>query len=116
MGGDDENGCAISELAHPCLGLGGEAGIAGAKALVDQQDVRLDRGGDGEAEAHQHAGGIDANRQIEIAAEFGEIGDLSGACPDMLQGQAEVKATGNDILAAGTVDVEARRGIEQRGN
>ena len=46
------------DLDDPRLGLGPEVGVTGREHLVEQQDVRIDRGRDGEPQPRPHPGRV----------------------------------------------------------
>ena len=55
---------AVDQAAEPVLGLRLEGGVADAEGLVDQEDVGIDLGGDGEGQPHVHPAGVVLQRQV----------------------------------------------------
>ena len=53
-----------------------EALVADGEHLVDEQDLGLDVGGDGEAEAHEHARRVVLHRRVDELLEPGELDDV----------------------------------------
>ena len=90
--------------------------VAGAEPFVEQQDLRIDRGGDGETEPHQHARGIGAYRQRQVIAELGERLDLRQFALDLVARHPEQQPACHDVFVTGIVSDEPGRGAEQRRN
>ena len=66
---------AIQQLADASLGLVDERDVAHAQALVDQENLGVDLGGDGEGQPHVHAAGVVLQRQVREVAKPGEFED-----------------------------------------
>ena len=64
------------DLTDPLEALLLEVGVAHGQHLVDQQDVGLEEGGDGEAEPHLHAHGVELDLPVDGVAQAGELHDL----------------------------------------
>ena len=72
---DDDRG-AVEEALDPLPHLFLESRVAGADALVDQQDIVMRGGGDSKRQPREHAGRIGAHWQPQKIAELGEFGDF----------------------------------------
>ena len=57
--------------------------VADREHLVDEQDVGLEVGGDGEAEAHLHAARVELHLAVDGVLELGELDDLVEASRDL---------------------------------
>ncbi len=114
MDGEDDDFRPSLELLEPRLGLGLEALIADADHFVEEQDVRVHRGRDGEGESEFHARGIGAQRKLEILPEFAEPRDLLNPFLDVPAGHAEEESPEHDVLPPGRVFVHAERDVEER--
>ena len=64
---------ADDDLDDPRLRLGAEVRVAGREHLVEQQDVRVDRGRDRETEAGAHPRRIGLERRVDELAELGVL-------------------------------------------
>lgn len=73
---EDERPAAGGELEQPVDALLLEVAVAYRERLVDDQDVGLDLGGDGEPQAHRHAGRIGLHRLVDEPFELAEGDDL----------------------------------------
>ena len=79
----------LRHVAHLAQAFLLERGVADGQHLVDQQDLGLEMGGDGEAEPHVHAAGVALDRRVEELLDLGEGDDLvelalrsrRGSCP-----------------------------------
>ena len=90
-----------------------EALVADGEHLVDEQDLRLDVGGDGEAEPHEHARRVVLDRRVDELLEPGELDDVVEAGGDLLLRQPEDGAVEEDVLAAAELGMEAGAELEQ---
>ena len=64
------------DLAHLAEALALERRVADREHLVDEQDLRLEVGGDGEGEPHVHAARVALDRGVEELLDLGELDDL----------------------------------------
>ena len=76
MGDIQQGGARPDDLADALQALLLEVGVAHGQDLVDQQDVGLEIGGDGEAEAHLHADGEELDLAVDGVGQLGELDDL----------------------------------------
>ena len=67
---------ASRDLVHLAQRLALEGGVADREHLVDEQDLRLEVGGDGEGEPHRHAARVALDRGVEEALDLGEVDDF----------------------------------------
>ena len=72
----DERGALADDLFDSTDALLLEVGIAHRQHLVDQQDVGLQEGGDGEAQPHLHAEGEELDLAVDGVLQPGELDDL----------------------------------------
>ena len=87
---DEEDRPAFSaDVVHLAEALPLERGVADGENLVDDEDLRLQVRGDGEAEPHVHAARVALHRRVEELLDLGEVDDLvepavdlrAAACP-----------------------------------
>ena len=114
VGRQHEDARALDQRPHAALGARGEPGIPRGDPLIEQQDVGIDRRGDGEAQPRHHAGGVGADRQVEVLAKLAELGDLRQLAVELVGRHAQEHAAGLDVLVAVVLGIEAGRRIEQR--
>ena len=107
---------ALAEPVHPLAALPLELHVADREHLVEEEDVRVDVGGDGEAEARDHPGGVGAQRRVEKLLDPREVDDLREAARHIATGMAEDRAVQEDVLAAGELRVEAGADLQQGGD
>ena len=96
------------------VGFDGEIRVAGAEHLINDQDVRLDRGRGGKLQARAHAKRIGLDRLMKKFAKFAEFHYVLKSRFDFDTGQAIVYQRCADILRAGEIGMEADAGRHQR--
>src|SRR5450631_2587630 len=114
MGREDDDRGAVEKALDPPPRLLPERRVAGADPLVDQQNIFMRGGRDGEGQPREHAGRIGAHRQRQEIAELGEFGDIVELGRDLAPAHAHHVAAQINILEAGRFRVHPRMGIEQR--
>ena len=92
----------------------GERLVAHGQHLVDQQHVRVGVDGDGEAQAHVHAGGVVLHRLLHEVPQAGELHDVGVAALDLLAGEPQHGAVDEDVLASRDLGVEAGAELDER--
>src|SRR5437660_11696241 len=79
--GDEDNGAAgAGDVAHSAEAFFLKVDVADGEDFVDEEDFRLEMGGDGESQADVHAGGVVLDGSVNEFFEFGEghdFGDLA---------------------------------------
>ena len=90
--------------------------VADGEDLVEQQDVRVEERGDGEAEPHRHPGGVRAHRPVDRVLQLCERHDLVEPRLDIGAAEALDRAVQEHVLAAGEVEVEAGAELEERAD
>ncbi len=90
--------------------------VADREHLVDDEDLRLEMGGDGKAEPHLHAAREVLHRRVDEPSDSGEVDDVVELAAHLRAAHAEHGAREEHVLAAGQVDVEARAHLEQRAD
>jgi hypothetical protein len=88
--------------------------VTGGEDLVEEEDVRVQEGGNGKAEAHRHPRRVGANRPVDRILELGERDDLVEPAPDLGPGEPLDCAVQEDVLATSEVRVEPGAELEQR--
>ena len=66
----------LGDIVHLSQALLLEGGVADRQHLVDQQDLRLEVGGDGERQPQVHAARVVLHRRVEEPLDLGEGDDL----------------------------------------
>ncbi len=84
--------------------------------LVEQEHVRVEEGGDREAEAHRHPGRVRAHRPVDRVLELGERDDLVEARADLGPTEPLDRTVEEHVLAPGEVGVEPRAELEERAD
>ena len=69
----EERGAVPHDLFDPPEALLLEVGVADRQHLVDQQDVGLQEGGNGETQPHLHAEGEELDLTVDGVVEPGEL-------------------------------------------
>ena len=112
---DDQHGAAVAarHLVHLAKAFFLELGVADGEHLVDDQDLRLQMGGDGEGEAHIHARGIALDRGVEEFLDLGEGDDLVEFLADLGAAHAEDRTIQIDVLPPGQFGVKTGADLEQ---
>ena len=90
-----------------------ELGVADRQHLVDEQDLRLEVGGDREGEPHVHPARVALDRRVDELLDLGELDDLVEPRRDLASAHAEDRAVEEDVLAPGQLGVEAGADLEQ---
>src|SRR4030095_9305786 len=90
-----------------------EIGISDGQRLVHDQDVRTNRGGHAECEAHLHSARVRANGLIDVIADLGERFDRTHQRRKALCGYPQDVSCHVDILAPGELRVKTDAELEQ---
>ena len=106
--------CLKREDAAEALAL--ERLVADGEDLVEQQDVRVEEGGDREAEPHRHPRRVRPHGPVDRVLELRERDDLVEPLPDVGAAEALDRAVQEDVLAPGEVEVEPGAELEQRAD
>lgn len=113
MGGEHEERCFCHDGLHSFVGLLTKAPVASAEDFVDQQELRLDAGGDRKAEAQAHATGIGAQRQIEEIPKLAEFDNVRRQITDGFPAQTQHSAAQLNVLVACRLRVESQIAAEK---
>ena len=111
---EEDRPAAVLELGDLAEALALELLVADGEHLVEQEHVRLDVRGDGEAEPHEHPRRVRPHRQVDELLELRERDDLVHQLAHACAREAVDRAVQVDVLAAGEVGVEAGAELEQR--
>ncbi len=111
-----QGGAVPDHLADPSQAFLLEVGVTDREHLVDQEDVRLEKRGDGEAEPHLHAHRIELDLPVDGIGELGELDDLVEALPDGRPGHSEHGAVEEDVLPTGQLRLDPAGHAEQRAD
>ncbi len=104
----------IDEVLDAALALLLEEHVAHGERLVDDEDVGLGDGRDGEGDARNHAARIVLERHVHEIMQLGEVDDLVEMAVDELPGVSQESAVEVDVLARGKLHVEARAELDER--
>ena len=88
-------------------------GVPDGENFVNDEDLRLEMGGNGERQPHRHPAGIAFDRRVEEGLDFGERNDLVELPQDLATGHAENRAIDEDVLAAGQFRVKTGPDLQQ---
>src|SRR2546430_13383382 len=88
--GDEDNGAAgAGDVAHSAEAFFLKVDVADGEDFVDEEDFRLEMGGNGESQADVHAGGVVLDGSVNEFFEFGEGDDFVELAGDFGFGHAE---------------------------
>jgi hypothetical protein len=114
---DEEDGAAAAgDILHRAEAFALERDVAHGEDLVDQQDFGPQMGGDGEGEAHLHAGAVALDGRVHEGFQSRELHDPAVLLADLPLAQAQDGAVEEDVLAAGQLGMEAGADFQQRGD
>lgn len=103
----------LDEMLDATLALLLEEHVADGERLVDDEDVGLGDGGDGERDARDHARGEVLHGHVHEVGQLGKVDDLLEVRVDELLGVTEERAVEVDVLAGGELEVETRAELDQ---
>ena len=123
----------IYEALDAALALLLEKHVAHRERLVDDEDVGLHHGGDGERDTRHHTRGVVLHGHVEEVAQLGEVHNLVKVFFHELLGVTQKRTVEEDVLTRGELEVEtsaqlnegrdvttnchgALRGLEHAGN
>lgn len=112
----DEGSTAGEKAVDALLTFGGEVGVAHGHNLVDQKNLGLDGGGDAEAEAREHTGGVLVDGGVDEGADVGEVDDVVHQGVHLAAGLALEDAVEDDVFAAGEFGTETCAEGEHHGD
>ena len=116
MGHEQERGAVGHDLADPAEALLLEVGVPDGQDLVDEKDVGIEVGSDGEAEADLHAARVVLHLAVDGVRDLGELDDGVEALVDVAARQAEEAAEHVDVLSATQDGVDAPAHLEEGAN
>ena len=116
VGDEDDRAAPPLELVDLPEALPLELLVTDREYLVQEQHIGLDVRGDREAEAHVHAGGVRAHRQVDEPLQFGEGDDLVHQLADPGPGEPVDRTVQIDVLTSREVLVEPGAELEQRAD
>lgn len=106
----------VDEVLDALLAFLLEEHVADGERLVDDEDVGLGDGGDGERDARDHAGGKVLHGHVYEVGQLGEVDDLLEVSVDELLGVAEESAVEVDVLARGELEVKTCAEPDERSD
>ena len=114
----DEDYCATGagDVAHFAQAFFLEVDVADSKDFIDEEDFRLEMGGDGEGQADVHAGGVVLDGSVNEFFKLGEGDDFVEFAVDFALAHAEDSAGEEGVFAAGELAVEAGADFEEATN
>ena len=116
MADEQDRAALAGDVLHLAQALALEVSVADGEHLVDEQDVRLEVGGDGEAEPHVHAARVVLDRRVEERPTPANSTISSNCVAISCAAHAEDRAVEEDVLAAGQLGVEPGADLEQRAD
>ena len=102
-------------LAHLLQRASLEIHVSDGKHLVDDEDLGIEVGRDGEGQANEHAARVALHRGVDEGADTGELHDLLVAIEDVPAAEAQQRPVEEDVLAPGELGVKAGSDLQQRG-
>jgi len=76
MGNEDDGAAGAGDVAHFAEAFLLEVEVADGENLIDEENFRLEMGGDGERQADVHAGGVVLDGRVDESFQFGEGDDF----------------------------------------
>ena len=113
---DEQHGLVLDVFPQKRDALLGEMEVADREDLVQQQDVGFQVDAGGERQAHDHAGGVRADRLVDEVADLGEFDDAVDLRFDLGFLHAARVARRVDVLTARVGRVDPAAEFEQRGH
>src|ERR1700693_395083 len=111
---DQDDGTAgVGHFAHFAQTLFLELDIADGEHFIDEQDFRLEVGGDSKGEADIHAAGVVFDGSVDEILEFGESDDFVEFAGDFPLAHAKNGAAKICVFAAGQFRVKAGAYFQQ---
>ena len=116
MRDEDDRAPPLLELEDLAEAPALELLVADREHLVEEQDIRLEMGGDREAEPHVHSRRVRAHGAVDEALELRERDDLVHPLADERPLQAQDGPVQVDVLPPGELRVEPGAELEERAN
>src|SRR5207245_4603541 len=116
MGDEDDGAAGAGDVAHVAETLFLEVDVTDGEDFVDEEDFRLEMGGDGEGQADVHAGGVVLDGRVNEFFELGEGDDFVEFAGDFAAGHPQDGAGEKRVLAAGKLGMEAGADFEERAD
>ena len=107
MAHQDGGGAALDDFPHLGFAFLAEGAVADTQHLVQDEDIRLDQGGDGEGQSAFHPGGQLLEGAVLEVCKFRKLDDLPVGLVHELPGIAQHGPPEVGVLPDGEVPVEA---------
>src|SRR4029077_15322865 len=109
----EDRASVLGHVSHFAETLSLESSVTHGEDLIHQQNLRFEVSGDGESEAHLHAGAVMLERGINELFHFGEGYDLVELSCDLFLAHAEDGAAEKSVFAAGEFGMKPGAHFEQ---
>lgn len=93
-----------------------EFGITHGEDFIDNEDLGLEEGGDGEAEADGHAAGEALDGGVDVFFDASEVDDFIELAGNLFPGHAHNAAIHVDVFSGGHLWVEACADFQKTGD
>jgi hypothetical protein len=103
-------------LADALRAAGLELFVADGESLVDNQDFRLEKGGDREGQAHIHATRVAFHRGVDKAIELGEGNNIIELPSNFCLAHAKDRAVKKHVVATGQFRMKSGAHFEEASN
>ncbi len=113
---EHDRATAATQLVHLLRHLLLEFDVAAGEGFVDQQNLRIEMGGDGESEASPHSRRVRPHREVEVLPELRELADRFRELGQPFLGEPHCKSAEGDVLPPGHRFTEADANREERGD
>src|ERR1700674_2835185 len=111
---DEDDGAArAGNVAHLAEAFFLEVDVADGEDFINEKDFGFEMGGDGEGEAHVHAGGVVLDLRVDEFFEFGESDNFVELAFDLALAHAEDGTGEKRVLAAGQLRMEPGADFEK---
>jgi hypothetical protein len=112
---DEENGLArFPEVFDALVALQLKTLVPDRERFVDEKDLRLDVGGDGEREPRRHAARIRADGRVDELLDLGPLDDPGSPAAHLGAGESEKRPLKHYVFPARQLAVKAEPELEQR--
>ncbi len=113
MGDEDDGAAGAGDVTHLSEAFLLEIDIANGEDFIDEENFRLEMGGDGKGQADVHAGGVVLDGSVDEFFELGEGHDFVEFAGDFALAHAQDGAGEESVFAAGEFGVEAGADFEE---
>src|SRR4051812_25810283 len=102
-----QSSSVFSKLRDPIKAFSLKRGVSHREDLVEQKNVRIEVGRDGESQPDVHAGRVALYRHIDVTSHAGELDNAFQFAPDFGAAHSKHRAVEVNILHTGELGMKA---------